>query len=130
MKKETKNWLDMVDYDLTTARQMFKTGRFVYVVFMCHLAIEKTMKAVVCEETNKVPPKTHDLIYLINLGKVELPSNLLDFVGIINNAGIVTRYPEDLSKLISSYPEEVTEKYLNQTLGVIKCIKQDSRLKK
>ena len=65
MKEETKNWLDMVEYDLTTAKQMLKTGRFVYVIFMCHLAIEKALKAIVCEQTNKVPPKTHDLIYLI-----------------------------------------------------------------
>lgn len=130
MKEETKNWLDMVEYDLATAKQMFKTGRFVYVIFMCHLAIEKTLKAIVCEETNKVPPKTHDLIYLINLGKIVLPGDLLDFVGIINNAGIVTRYPEDLSKLISSYPKEITQKYLDKTSEVIKCIKRDLRLKK
>ena len=129
MKEETKNWLDMVEYDLATAKQMLKTGRFVYVIFMCHLAIEKALKAIVCEETNKVPPKTHDLIYLINLGKVVLPGDLLDFVGVINNAGIVARYPEDLSKLISSYPKEITQKYLDKTLEVIKCIKQDSRLK-
>lgn len=130
MKEETKNWLDMVDYDLITAKQMLKTGRYVYVVFMSHSAIEKALKAIVCEQTNKVPPKTHDLIYLVNLGKVALPADLLNFVGIINNAGIVTRYPEDLSKLISSYPKEVTKKYLNRAQEVIKCIKQDARLKK
>lgn len=130
MKDETNNWLDMVEYDLTTAKQMLETGRFVYVIFMCHLAIEKALKAIVCEETNKVPPKTHDLICLINLGRVALPGDLLDFVGVINNAGIVTRYPEDLSKLISSYPKEITQKYLDKTSEVIKCIKQDLRLKR
>lgn len=130
MEKEIKNWLDMVDYDLTTAKQMFKTGRYVYVIFMCHLAIEKTLKAIVCAETNKIPPKTHDLIYLINLGKVKLPNDLLDFIGIINNAGIVTRYPEDLSKLISSYSDEVAKGYFERTSEVIKCLKQDFRLRK
>lgn len=130
MKDETKNWLAMVDYDLTTAREMFKTGRFVYVVFMCHLAIEKILKAVVCEETNKAPPRTHDLIYLVDLAGLELPRNLLDFAGIINNAAVVTRYPEDLAQLISSYSKEVTGRYLNRTLEIIGCLKQDVRLKK
>lgn len=130
MKKETKNWLKMVDYDLTTAKQMFKTGRYVYVIFMCHLAIEKAFKAVVCEERNKVPPKTHDLIYLMSLGKVKLPSDLLDFTGMINNAGVVTRYPEDLSELISSYPKSKTKEYLGKTQELIKCIKKDAMLKK
>lgn len=130
MKKETDNWLRMVEYDIATARQMFKTGRYVYVIFMCHLAIEKALKAIVCEETGKLPPKTHDLIYLINAGKIKLSGGLLDFIGIINNASIVTRYPEDLARLVSSYPKTITKKYLEKTLEVIKCIKQDPRLKK
>ena len=130
MKKETKNWLDMVEYDLTTAKQMFKTSRYVYVIFMCHLAIEKALKAIACEETNRIPPKTHDLIYLVALGNVKLPDDLLDFVGIINNAGIIARYPEDLSELVHSYPEGIAKKYLDRASEVIKCIKQDPRLKK
>lgn len=130
MRKEIANWLKMVDYDLATANKIFKAGRYVYVIFMCHLAIEKALKALVCKETNKIAPKTHDLIYLLSLGNVKLSGELLDFIGMINNAGIVTRYPEDLSKLISSYPRGVTQKYLKNTLEVIKCIKKDPRLKK
>lgn len=130
MNKETKNWLAMVEYDLATAKEMLKTGRYVYVVFMCHLAIEKALKAVVSAKTEKLPPKTHDLIYLIELGKVQLSGHLLDFVGMINNAAVVTRYPEDLSKLISAYPKEAAQGYFDKTQEVIKCIKQDAKLKK
>jgi len=130
MKKETKNWLDMVDYDLITVKQMFETGRYVYVIFMCHMAIEKALKAIVCEETDKVPPKTHDLINLTGLGKVKLNPDLLDFIGMINNAGIVTRYPEDLSKLVSSYPIDIAKVYLEKTQKVIKCLKLSPALKK
>ncbi|MBU1367534.1 MAG: HEPN domain-containing protein [Candidatus Omnitrophica bacterium] len=130
MNKESINWLKMVDYDLDTAKQMLKTGRYVYVIFMCHLAIEKALKAVVCEEINKMPPKAHDLIILINMGKVKISEELLDFIGMINNAAVVTRYPEDLSRLVSSYPREIAKDYFIRTLEVIKCIKQDQRLKK
>ncbi len=130
MLDETKNWLDMVDYDIDTARQMFKTKRYIYVIFMCHLAIEKALKAIVCEETDEFPPKTHDLIILTNLGRVKFSDDLLDFIGKINNVAVVTRYPEDLSKLISSYSKEVAQEYLNKMLKVIECIKQDPRLKK
>ncbi len=129
MDKETKNWIDMADYDIVTAKQMLKTGRYVYVIFMCHLAIEKSLKAIVYEETNKLPPKTHDLIYLLSIGNIKLAGDLLDFIGIINNAAIVTRYPEDLSKLVSNYPKEIAKRYLDKTLEVVKCIKQDPRLK-
>lgn len=128
MHRATKNWLNMVDYDLETAGHMLKTGRFVYVIFMCHLAIEKCLKAIAVEATGKIPPKTHDLIHLINLSKLKLPAKLLDFIGIINNAGIVTRYPEDLERLVASYPKEVSESYLAKTKEVISCLKKDSRL--
>ena len=36
---------------------MLKTGRYVYVVFMCHIAIEKLLKAIVAEITDKTPQK-------------------------------------------------------------------------
>ena len=120
----------MVEYDLATAEQMFKTGRYVYVVFMCHLALEKALKAIVSQETKKAPPKTHDLIFLVNLTKIKIEPNLLDFVGMLNNVSVVTRYPEDLSRLVLSYPKQVTQEYLRKTRKVILWIKKDSRLKK
>ena len=117
----------MVNYDLATAQQMLKTGRYVYVVFMCHMAIEKALKAVISQRINKLPPKTHDLIYLLDAGKIELLAELIDFIGIINNASIVTRYPEDLSQLVSSYPKNVAKRYFDKTLEVIKCIKREMK---
>ena len=45
MKKETKNWLDSAKYDMETAEHMFNTGRYIYTIFMCHLAVEKALKA-------------------------------------------------------------------------------------
>lgn len=130
MLKETKNWIESSDYDAQTATHMLQTGRYIYVIFMCHLAIEKLLKAIVHEDTGKLPHKTHDLIYLLQITKINLPEHLLEFVGKINNASIVTRYPEDLSKIISAYPERVAKEYLNCTYEVITWLKQDARLMK
>lgn len=129
MRKETVNWLSASEYDLTTAEHMFNTGRYLYVVFMCHLGIEKLVKAIVYEETEKLPPKSHDLIYISNIAKIQFPENLLDFIGKINNASIVTRYPEDLSKVISAYPKDVAGEYLDKTKEVRNWLRQDKRLK-
>lgn len=38
-------WLDIADYDIDTAEAMYTTERWLYVAFMCHQAIEKTLKA-------------------------------------------------------------------------------------
>lgn len=129
MRKDTKSFKDSAEYDLQTAETMLSSGRYIYVIFMCHLSIEKMLKAIVAEVTKKAPPKTHNLIYLIKLAGIHLPQELFDFVTKINNASIVTRYPEDFSKLLEVYPKDVTEEYLAQTKEVIKCLKEDKRLK-
>jgi hypothetical protein len=41
VRTETTNWLKGVDYDLESARYMLSSRRYLYVVFLCHLALEK-----------------------------------------------------------------------------------------
>lgn len=61
MRSDTQNWIALADYDLDTAQHMLESGRYLYVVFMCHLALEKMLKAHVTEATQAIPPKSHDL---------------------------------------------------------------------
>jgi len=39
-------WLKQAEYDLETAEYLFSGGRYLYSVFMCHLAIEKALKGL------------------------------------------------------------------------------------
>ena len=72
MLKATANWLAQVDYDIATAEQMLHAGRYIYVIFMSHMALEKALKALVTEETQKLPPRTHNLIDLAQRTQVVL----------------------------------------------------------
>lgn len=130
MRKDTKNWLALADYDLETARHMLATGRYLYVVFLCHLALEKMLKAHVAEITQEVPIKTHDLIYLVKKCELEVPENHLDFIGKINTASIPTRYPEDLQRSLKEYPKSIAKDYLDQTMELVKWLKQHQNLNK
>lgn len=130
MRRDTENWVASADYDIETARHMLATGRYLYVIFMCHLALEKTLKAIAAEAQGRTLPKTHDLLYLVTLGSVKPSQAHLDFIGKLNNVSIPTRYPEDLVKTISVYPKEVTKQYLEKTKEVMEWLKQDPRLKK
>ncbi|MCB0003273.1 MAG: HEPN domain-containing protein [Anaerolineae bacterium] len=124
MRSDTGNWVDLAEYDLETARHLLKTGRYLYVVFMCHLALEKMLKAHVTETTQAVAPKSHDLIYLVKKSEVQLPQPFLEFIGKINNASIPTRYPEDLQRALADYPKPIARSYLEQTTEVIGWLKQ------
>ena len=53
-------WLDIAQYDLDTAEAMYQTGRWLYVAFMCHQVIEKTLKAYWSGTQEDDPPYTHN----------------------------------------------------------------------
>jgi HEPN domain-containing protein len=130
MRKDTQNWIELAEYDLDTARHMLATGRYLYVIFLCHLSLEKMLKAHVSEATQTTPVKTHDLIYLVKKSAIELPEPYLDFIGKINTASIPTRYPQDLQSALRDYPEPVARDYLRQTQELIEWLKQHPNLSK
>ncbi|MGA1841198.1 MAG: HEPN domain-containing protein [bacterium] len=43
MATNSEEWLNQADYDMETAEFMFKGGRYIYTIFMCHLSIEKAL---------------------------------------------------------------------------------------
>ena len=128
MRSDTRNWIALAEYDLETARHMLKTGRNLYVIFLCHLALEKMLKALVTEITQTVPFKTHDLILLLKKGGLELPQDYLEFIGKINSASIPTRYPEDLERALKVYPKSVARDYLKQTTEIVQWLKKQPTL--
>ena len=101
MNATVQNWLDGASYDLETAQSMFETKRYIYAIFMCHLAIEKILKAKVQEVSNRMPPKTHDLEHLVHLSRITLPVPLEEFIMRISNLSVATRYSQDFSAIRS-----------------------------
>ena len=128
MRADTQNWIDTAEYDLVPAQHMLATGRYIYVVACCHIALEKMLKAHVTEVTQTIPPKTHDLGYLIRISGLQVPANYLTFIGQIDNARIPTRYPTDLQRVMRSFPEPVVREYLRQTTEILEWLKQHPTL--
>ena len=62
MRKDTKNFVKSAEYDLKTAEFMLNSERYIYVIFMCHLSLEKILMAIVTETTQKIPPKSHNYL--------------------------------------------------------------------
>ena len=59
-----KHWFSMADYDIKTAQSMFDAKRYPYALFMCHLSIEKLLKAIIVKQIKEHAPYTHNLIEL------------------------------------------------------------------
>ena len=115
VNQHVQNWLDSARYDLGTAEHMHETGRYIYTVFFCHLAIEKVLKARIQHVSGELPPRTHSLRHLVERGGLALPDDLLEFVSMLSDVSVPTRYPDDFAKLIEAYDRPVATRYLRQT---------------
>lgn len=58
--ERANRWIDIVKEDMSVAEDLFKTGHWLYVAFMCHQVIEKTLKAYWCVCRDDDPPYIHD----------------------------------------------------------------------
>jgi HEPN domain-containing protein len=125
MKKATINWLKSADYDLKTAASLLKNKRYLYVVFMCHLSLEKTLKAILSEALGELPPYTHNLNRLLELGSIALPEEMQSFVNAINLQSVPTRYPEDFTRLSKELNGKTAAEYMRQTKRIIQWLKKN-----
>ena len=96
-------------------------------IFMCHLSVEKALKALVNLRTGQIPPKTHDLV-LARLTGMNIPEEYGMLISRLNEVSIPTRYPEDIKRLVKQYKRSVTERYLKETKGLLKWLKKNEKL--
>jgi HEPN domain-containing protein len=129
MEKSIANWIKSSQYDLKTAEHMLKTGRYIYVLFMCHLSVEKLLKALYEAVLGKNAPKTHNLIYLLKASAIELPEKHLETLESLNDLSIVTRYPEDIDAMVKAFKRKKVEDYLKKSKELLRWLKRDKRLK-
>jgi HEPN domain-containing protein len=119
-----KEWLMQADYDMETAEFMHGGGRYFYSVFMCHLAIEKALKGLYQYKLNQIPPKTHNLVYLLESLKLRPDEKTGIFMIKLTEANIATRYPEDLARLQKNYTAAVCAEIILHTRETLQWIKK------
>ena len=110
-------WLDIADYDLGTAEDLFKSRRWIYVAFMCHQVIEKTLKAYWSATQESDPPFTHHLSNLaIRSGLYEqMTEEQQEFIAMLMPMNIEARYPEYKQKLSAKLNQESCQDIINKT---------------
>ena len=64
MNEKISYWIELSDYDLDTAEALLASGRYLYVGFMSHQAIEKILKAYFVSVKNETAPFSHSLSHL------------------------------------------------------------------
>jgi HEPN domain-containing protein len=123
MSDKVKEWLKQADYDMETADAMFVSGRYFYAVFMCHLSIEKALKGVFCRVMDETPPKTHNLLFLLNRSGKKIEEKMEKFIIKLNTASVGARYPDELEKIQAAYTKEITQDLIRKSKEVLAWIK-------
>ena len=119
MAKEDKvqQWLDIAERDIDAAEWMHKGGRWLYVAFECHQAIEKLIKAYWTGTRDDDPLYIHDHWRLLKgCGLTDkLSKEQRDFIERMKPMYIASRYPQYKNQVAASLNENVSTYILDET---------------
>jgi len=108
-------WIKSADSDLAAAEALFDSAKYDWCLFIAHLVLEKTLKAIfVHNNESKVPPKTHNLVKLAGLSSITLTDEQKLFLDEVNDFNLVTRYPDYKLNFYKLCTKEYADKYFNQ----------------
>ena len=111
-KKEiVEFWRKRAADDKATAKALLKSKRYSACLFFVHIYLEKTLKALATEQIEKATPHTHDLLYLADIAKIELPKEQEELLREINTFNIRARYDDYKLEFYKKATRNYTMKY-------------------
>ena len=112
IQKQIKYWQDGAIDDFESAKILISNHRILHGLFLCHLVIEKAIKAIVVKITNEIAPRSHNLLFLSEMAKLEFDEEDEIFLGILMKYQLQGRYP-DYNPILPN--QEKVFGYLQQT---------------
>jgi HEPN domain-containing protein len=97
--KQIEYWIKSAEDDIETSDILISKDKILHGLFFCHLCIEKAIKAHVVRCTNDIPPKVHNLSYLLEKTDLVLSEDQLLFCDTLMYYLLEGRYPEFYPKI-------------------------------
>ena len=112
-----RKWLEQVDEDMLAADALYHSGRWLYIGFLCHQAIEKLIKAYWFAMRDDEPFYLHNHFRLLEgCGlKAMLSEEQRRFIEIMSPMYIAARYPEYKSQVARMLNENGSAYIIEQT---------------
>ncbi|MCD4782982.1 MAG: HEPN domain-containing protein [Candidatus Eremiobacteraeota bacterium] len=126
--KTIKHWIESAEYDLESARVMLNGGRFLYVGFLCHLAVEKMLKACYVKIKGLTPPYIHKLRELAREAEIfgMLSDDQKTLLEQLDPLNIQARYPQYKDKLSKDFTLKKCQFIISRTEEFIEWLRQNS----
>jgi HEPN domain-containing protein len=123
INEQINYWFDLVDEDIIVAESNFNNKHFSWCLFICHLAVEKSLKGLFVQNLAETPPKVHDLVKLAKMAGLSISDNDLRFLNQMNRFNIEARYPEYKNNIKEIATSKFTLEKLNKTKEIIQWLK-------
>lgn len=116
-------WLSLADKDWDIVHKLYQSGDYLYCLFFCHLVIEKISKAIwVKNNQGNIPPKVHNILYLLEESNIVLDSGDTDLLLILNEFNIEARYPDYKKKIFKICDKQYTDEMLKKVKEIKQCL--------
>jgi HEPN domain-containing protein len=124
-QKHANYWAATAKDDLDAVDVLFLGKKYLQSLFFTHLSLEKMLKAHwVLDNTENVPPKTHNLIYLYENTNLELEETETDFLQMMSTYQLEGRYPNYLSFLHQTLTKEQTTMIISEAKILFQCLQE------
>ena len=130
MSGRAKNWLEEAKWDFQNALILMDNNRFNTVVFLCHQAAEKAMKALLYQHNlNGWGHSIYSLLYKYQEIKGSKYDQIIQDALSLDKHYITTRYPDALPDLAphNAYSKSEAELAIKQAERIIQFIEREMR---
>ena len=116
-------WIDTANNDWLTVEAMFAADRYLHCLFWAHLVLEKLAKAIwVKNHEDNIPPKVHNIVWLLEESQVEINSEDKIFLEVFNRFQLSTRYPDYLRRIDKICTKNLTIEQLAKVKNIRQCL--------
>ncbi len=105
VEKQINYWQQGSEDDFETAGILIENKKYIHGLFFCHLSVEKIIKALIVKNIEDIPPKSHDLFYLMKIANIDLLTEHEQIIQILMKYQLEGRYPE-------YYPKQPDDKQI------------------
>jgi len=123
IEEQVKYWIDLADNDIPVMDSLFEKNHYMWSLFVGHLILEKMLKAFFTRDVKETPPKTHNLVHIAKLTKLNLTREQEEFLIDVSTFNIEARYPDYKKSFYKKCTKEFTESNLNKIKEYYKWLK-------
>jgi HEPN domain-containing protein len=118
--------MDLAKDDILAAKLLLEGNKNLHAGFFFHLTVEKALKAMIASITSEIPPKTHNLSKLAEIGAIydDLTESQLNLLEELNPLNIEARYPSYKESIIKMLTDEKLTRIYYETEDFLSWIKK------